>query len=96
MHEGREGDLDQSAWIYRSQTRSECLQHLDDWFSGQRESDISVYIDTSFDTISHIILKAKLEKYNLNTKTTWWVEIGPPLSRVGMTSKGLFPPQPFA
>lgn len=57
---------------------------------------MSVYIDTSFDTISHIILKAKLEKYNLNTKTTWWVEIDPPLSRVGMTSKGLFPPQPFA
>lgn len=57
---------------------------------------MSIYIDTSFDTISHIILKTKLEKYNLNTKTTWWVEIGPPLSRVGMTSKGLFPPQPFA
>lgn len=96
MHEGQEGDLDQSAWIYQSQTRLECLRHFDNWFSGQRESGVPIYIDTSFNTISHIILKAKLEKCNLNTKTTWWVEIGPPLSKVWMTSKGLFLPQPFA
>lgn len=96
MHEGQEGDLDQSAWIYQSQTRLECLRHFDDWFSGQRESGVPIYIGTSFNTISHIILKAKLEKYNLNTKTTCWVEIGPPLSKVWTTSKGLFLPQPFA